>query len=90
MTYVDAKGVGKPATFSCEPRQFGARAYELGTGVLSGMQAAERAQIQDAVIKKRGTDQRFLGRRHRTSWLYVLLAQMSDGMALDLVQNTPD
>ena len=52
VTFVDVKGIEKPATLSSELRRFGAWALKLVEGVLSGMKAAlEWAESQDAVSK---------------------------------------
>ena len=43
VTFVDVKGIGKPTTFSSEPRQFGSWSFKLGNfleGILGGMKDA--------------------------------------------------
>src|SRR5665648_216793 len=54
VTFVDIKGIGKPSTFSSEPRQFGPWAFKLGNfleGIESVMKdALEWAQDQETTI----------------------------------------
>ena len=99
VTFVDVKGIGmQPATFSSEPRQFGAWALMLGNlleGALSVMHAAlDMGAEPGRRDQERGTDQRVLGRGRRSqqtragqSWLHAVPAQLRVGEALDLVQN---
>ena len=92
MTFVDVKGIGKPSTFSSEPRQFSSWSFKLGNfleGVLGGIkEAIEWAQEQDTVILDAtpveifldGSNSKDMGRQ-----LYAVLAQLCEGEALDLV-----
>ena len=91
VKFVDVKDIGKPATCSSEPRQFGVWALKLCNfleGVLSGMKAAhEWAQSQDSVIMDQGpgAEPADAGRQ-----LYAVLANLLDGEAVDLAQNAAD
>jgi len=95
VTFVDVKGIGKPAAFTSEPRQFPTWSFKLGhflEGILKGMkEALEWAADEDSTILdttplvaifEAGTDVNDAGRQ-----LYAVLAQLCDGEALDLVQN---
>ena len=52
VTFVDTKGIGKPTTFSSEPRQFPKWSFKLGNfleGILKGMKdGLEWAADQDS------------------------------------------
>ena len=98
VTFVDTKGIGKPATFNGDNKNFGQWSFKLGNfleGVVSGMKdALEWAQDQDEAIQDlteleaqlpADTDAKDVGRQ-----LYAVLAQLCEGEALDLAQNTQD
>jgi hypothetical protein len=95
VTFVDTKGIGKPAMFSSEPRQFPTRSFKLGNflkGISKGMKdGLQWAADQDSLIVdvkplesilEQGTDVKHAGRQ-----TYAVLAQLCDGEALDLIQN---
>jgi hypothetical protein len=95
VTFVDTKGIGKPATFSSELKQFPTWSFKLGNfleGILKGMKdGLEWAADQDSLILdltpletilEPGVDVKDAGRQ-----TYAVLAQLCDGEALDLIQN---
>ena len=95
VTFVDTKGIGKPATFGSELKQFPTWSFKLGNfleGILKGMKdGLEWAADQDSLILdltpletilEPGVDVKDAGRQ-----TYAVLAQLCDGEALDLIQN---